>query len=226
MIRDEESERLSPALLTDLDVVSSINKGNTCLYKVIIQRYNQTLYRVGQGFRIPDSSIEDLIQQTHMKAYRGLITFQGKSSFMTWITRIMINECLAYRKKKAFLKIPLTLSRVVNSIFLEGNSPEEIYQRKEIRNRIEQAINRLSVKHKSVFVLREVEEMSVQETAEILSLSEENVKVITYRAKKLLREHLMKDAHVTDIYPFGSNRCERLTASLAFLYSTPALIKI
>jgi RNA polymerase sigma factor (sigma-70 family) len=176
----------SPAGMPDTELVPRILNGEKTLFEWVIRRYNQRLFRIGMSILGNPTDAEEAMQSTYVKAYEHLGQFEQRSSFATWITRIMINESMAHKKKQqrnSELKKPL-----------EDNAgmrmPDQILVNKELSGLLENAISGLPEKYRLVFVLREIEEMSVRETGDVLGIEETNVKVRLNRAKTMLRENL------------------------------------
>ncbi|HEY2350177.1 MAG TPA: sigma-70 family RNA polymerase sigma factor [Puia sp.] len=190
------------------DLIEDILDGEAGLYEYFIRKYNQRLFRTGMSILNNDNEVEDAMQTSYIKAYEHLRDFKNRSSFGTWVTRIMINECLLQKKNKQRLKI------------VGGNHPEKISHmdtpaksliNKELAAVLENAIAGLPEKYRLVFLLREVEDLSVKETADVLALEESNIKVRLNRAKTMLRENL--SGYVKEnIYSFHFTRCDRIVS--------------
>ncbi len=201
----ESGTLLSLNKLADPELVSRILAGEKRLYEIIIRRYNQRLYRIGMSILKNDANTEDAMQTTYVKAYEHLSQFKQQSSLSTWVIRIMINECLSRKKMD---------QRFANGgieKYLENKSsmktPAHIFMNKELNGVLENAIANLPQKYRIVFILREVEELSVKETGEALELEESNVKVRLNRAKNMLRQDLngyLKE----NVYSFHLSRCD------------------
>lgn len=187
-------------LIPDTQLISSILAGEKSLFEVVIRRYNQRLYRIGMSILNNDTEAEDAMQNAYIKAYEHLHSFENKSSFGTWLTRIMLNECLQ-QKKKNQRKIQQTENKTAMT------TPAHMLINKELKAVLEGAIAQLPEKYRLVFVLREVEEMSVKETSEILDIEETNVKVRLNRAKTMLKNNL--SGYIKDnVYTFHLTRCD------------------
>lgn len=189
----------------DAELVDRILKGEKKLFEVIMRRYNQRLYRVGMSILNNSTEAEDAMQTAYIKAYENLGQFEHRAAFITWLTRIMLNQCYEQvRKQQQHNK---TLSESVNSINMK--TPANILVNKELNAVLEQAIARLPEKYRVVFMLREIENMSVRETSEALNIEEPNVKVRLNRAKTMLRDNLqgyMKE----HVYNFHLSKCDRI----------------
>ncbi len=191
--------------MTDEILIGRILSGEKRLFEQIMRSYNQRLYRIGMSILANDMEVEDAMQNAYINAYEHLRKFESRSSFSTWLTRIMINECLARTKKKK----PDTLSEIQTENHATMTNPANILANKELGNVLENAIGQLPEKYRLVFVLREIEELSVKETSETLSIEESNVKARLSRAKTMLRDSLsgyMKE----HVYSFHLTRCDRI----------------
>jgi RNA polymerase sigma-70 factor (ECF subfamily) len=196
-----ETENMSDAAL-----VQNILSGEKRLFEFIIRRYNKRLYRIGMSILDHAMEVEDAMQVTYINAYSHLAGFEHRSSLCTWLTRIMLNECLARKNKKQRMKIT---EKKHYQNFTSMNTPANLLMNKELSGVLESAIARLPEKYRLVFVLREVEDLSIKETAEVLSLKEMNIKVRLNRAKSMLRENLQ--GYIQDnVYSFHLTRCDRI----------------
>ncbi len=195
---------------SETDLINRILGGERHLYEYFIRKYNQRLFRTGMSILKIDSEVEEAMQNSYVKAFEHLQSFEHRSSFGTWITRIMINECLQQKKNRQRLQ---TATENHYETIWHMETPAHRLINKELGGVLEDAIARLPEKYRLVFVLREVEDLSVKETAEILALEESNIKVRLNRAKTMLRENLtgyLKD----NIYAFHFTRCDRIVAQV------------
>ena len=199
--------------LSDQEIITRILQGEKNLYAVIVHRYNQRLYRVALSIMNDDAEVEDIMQVAYINAWENLEKFAFKASFSTWLTRILINESLLRLKKR---------SRSVN--MNDDKMDKEIYQQHtkevqtpvakiinaELKLALEDAIRQLPEKYRTVFIMREIEDMNVAETQACLDMSEANVKVRLNRAKALLKETLSAFYKKEDLLHFHLSRCERV----------------
>ena len=205
--------------LDDTEVIARVLGGETALYEIIMRRYNERLYRVARAILRDDSEAEDVMQDAYVRAYRSLGQFEGRSAFGTWLTRIAVNEALQRRKQRMKME-PIDLRNGAEDHIMElaalGDSPEQNYGRQEITGILEQAIAALPEQYRVVYMLREVEEMSTEETAQSLELSEENVRIRLHRARGLLKKYLVEKAGLAarHAYPFHLSRCDRVVANV------------
>jgi len=191
---------------SEFDLIGRILDGESRLYEYFIRKYNQRLFRTGMSILNNDTEVEEAMQTIYIKAYEHLGAFENRSSFGTWITRIMINECLLQKKNKQRIQ---TVSDNQYENISHMKTPVHTLINKELGVVLENAIALLPEKYRTVFVLREVENLSVKETAEVLALEESNIKVRLNRAKTMLRESLagyMKE----NVFAFHFTRCDRI----------------
>src|SRR3954471_2199977 len=172
---------------SDAELIEGILTGEPALYEYLIRKYNKRLFRTGMTILNNDAEVEDAMQTAYIKAFEHLRDFKNRSSFGTWVTRILINECLLQKKNKQRLKIVQGSHSEKISIM---DTPAKTLINKELATVLEDAIAGLPEKYRLVFVLREVEDLSVKETADVLALEESNIKVRLNRAKTMLRENL------------------------------------
>ena len=194
----------------DLNVtIEKVLQGEKEEFAEITRQCNQSLYRVAYAILKNESDAEDVIQTTYLKAYVHLSNFRKEASFKTWITSILVNECnmLLRKKKKAF---SLDGQEVMSQPSLNVNAMDLLYHQ-QLRHWLEQAVLSLPEKYRMVYILREVNELSTEESALALNISEENIKVRLHRAKSLLRENLLHHVRAQELFLFGNQRCMRMT---------------
>jgi len=193
--------------LSDEEIVNKILCGETALFEVLMRKYNERLYRIGVSIVGDGDAVEDIMQTAYINAYRQLANFEGRSSFGTWLTRILINESLLYKKREQ-----RTQQLVMETTFTDEHdeTPLSGLLNKELKDILEKAVARLPEKYRVVFVMREVQGMSTDETMEALDLGESNVKMRLIRAKEMLRESLQNLWNPRDIYEFNLVRCDRI----------------
>ena len=192
--------------IPDIVLVQNILGGKQRHFEYVIRRYNKRLYRIGMSILKDDMEVEDAMQVSYIKAYEHLAAFEHRSSFGTWLTKIMLNECLAQKNKKSRLK---NMEEKYHQNSSGVRTPAHLLMNKELNGVLETAIAELPEIYRMVFVLREVEDLSVRETAEILMLEESNIKVRLNRAKTMLRGHLT-DYMKENVYSFHHIRCDRM----------------
>jgi RNA polymerase sigma factor (sigma-70 family) len=174
---------------SEIELIGLIISGQKKLFEYVMRGYNQQLYRIGMSILHRDVDVEDMMQNTYLKAYEHLNEFEQKSLLGTWLTRIMINECLLQKKKNQRFDTESTESYSDSRIDIQ--TPENILVSKELGLRLEEAINKLPEQYRLVFILREIENLSVRETGEALNMGVSNVKASLSRAKTMLRKDLI-----------------------------------
>jgi RNA polymerase sigma-70 factor, ECF subfamily len=202
---------------TDSELIDKIIQGDKRLYEGIIRKYNQRLYRIARSFIKNEDEIEDVMQETYIKAYQHLKQFEGKSQFSTWITRILINQANhSLNKEKRVQSYIVTSSEDIPDIKPSSEpTPDQNLMNDEMKKYLEQAIDELPETLRSVYIMREVEGLSVNETSEALSISVENVKTRLHRAKSTLKDSLFEKAKgEIDLFHFKMDRCDRVVLSV------------
>lgn len=196
---------------TDLEVIQKIVSGEVELFEILIRRYNPSLYKVGRSYKYNHEDTQDLMQDSYIDAFTALSRFEYRSSFKTWIIKIMLNNC--YKKQQKWASKNIVTSEIYeNSIPMYSNNHHtDIY--KTITNRelnfvIEQSLLKIPIEYRLVFTLREVNGLNVAETADVLNISEANVKVRLNRAKAMLRKEVEKSYSAEDIYEFNLVYCD------------------
>ena len=187
------------------------------MFALLIRKYNGRLYRIGISIIKNDAQIEDLMQNTYIKAYEHLQSFEGRASFGTWLIRIMINECLAYVKKNSrYISIENNnhMERSDLNRIDDRNTPAYATLNRELGAVLESSLLDLPEKYRLVFVMREIEDMSIAETTEALGISESNVKVRLNRAKAMLRNKLNHYYKSDLVFGFHLTRCDRIATNV------------
>ena len=196
--------------LSDTEAIGRIINGEKPLYELIVRRYNPYLYKVGRSYNFNHEDTEDLMQETYVDAYRNLSKFESRSSFKTWIVRIMLNNC--YRKKnKVSYNNELGEDAISDLKFQSINSindTDRMVENKELNSVIEQALSKIPEDYRMVFALREMNGLSVSDTADLLKISESNVKVRLNRSKTMLRGHIENAYSSSHLYDFNLIYCD------------------
>jgi len=215
------------ANVPDEELVKRVLEGDTALYEIIMRRHNQLLYRVVRSILPNDDEAEDVMQDAYVRAYEHLDQFTGRAQFRTWLTRIAIHEALA-RVRRSMRFSPLSARKKFDGdpmdiLVASDRTPEEQAADSELRNLLERAIAQLPESYRSVLVLRDVQEMSIDEVAAILDLSEGTVKVRLHRARRALRKMIYDRAggQLAGAFPFPAVRCDRVVANVFRRVCTP-----
>jgi len=200
--------------IKELELINRIRKGEKELFEILIRRNNPYLYKLGMSYGYKHEDVEDLMQEAYIAAYLSLEKFQARSSFKTWITRIMLNQCYQKAQKLSFKfeKANDILNEKTTPMF-ETNQSTDTYRsvlNNELSNVIVGALISIPLEYRMVFSLRELNGMSTAETAETLDISETNVKVRLNRAKQMLREKVEKIYTREDIFEFHLTYCNKI----------------
>lgn len=203
--------------LSDRQVITRILDGEKELFEILLRRNNQILFRVIRSYIKEEGLAEDIMQDTYIKSYEKLATFNAESSFVTWLIRIGINECLQHLRKNKrnpidnYSEDEFKIIQLPDTSYIE---PDHQYHQNELKLLVEKAIDQLSEKYKVVFVLSELEGMSTEDISACLNLSQSNTKVRLHRSKKMLKEELYKMADGISIFEFGNSRCDRIVENI------------
>ena len=199
--------------MTTEQAVDGVLNGHPEQFETIVSAHNELLYRIGMSYVNNHTEVEDLMQITYLKAYEKLDGFRQQSAFRTWITRIMINECLMYlRSSKRKMEISLDdNTNLLNIIIPDEDSISSKLDYEELKMISEKIIQKLPEDYRLVFVLRQVQNLSVKEVAEITELTEENIKVRLFRARRMLQKMLLNFMGENDVYSYHKKYCAVLT---------------
>jgi RNA polymerase sigma-70 factor, ECF subfamily len=208
--------------LDDAALVGLAQDGDGVAVRLIMQRHNRRLFRVARGVLHDDAEAEDVVQEAYVRAFTHLDGFRGEAKLSTWLTRIVLNEALG-RLRRRRLTVGLKDIDAISDqgearvIYLpsarQDSNPEHAAARAGVRRLLERAVDQLPDHFRVVFMLRDIEEMSVEETASHLGLRPETVETRLHRARRLLREALNKTlaSTLTDVFPCAGARCARIT---------------
>lgn len=190
---------VSSQIPDEADVVSQARVGNGKAFGELVRRYEGKIFRLAQHITQNREDAEDVLQETFLKAYEHLDQFQGQSKFYTWIVRIAVNQALMkLRKRKTDRTVSIDEDidtgedTVAREIAAWDEDPEERYSREELTQILDSAVQSLAPPYRTVFVLRDIEELSTEETAETLDLSVPAVKSRLLRARLQLRDKLTR----------------------------------
>jgi RNA polymerase sigma-70 factor (ECF subfamily) len=210
--------------LDDRALVERARNRDGAAVRLIMQRHNRRLYRVARGV-LNDAEAEDVVQEAYVRAFTHLDGFRGEAQFSTWLTRIALNEALG-RLRRLRTTVDLKDIDTINDqgearvIYLpsarQDSDPEAAAARAEVRRLLERAMDELPAPFRMVLVLRDIEEMSTEETAAHLGLRPETVKTRLHRARRLLRQSLDRtlSSAVRDVFPCAGARCARITEAV------------
>jgi RNA polymerase sigma-70 factor (ECF subfamily) len=188
-----------PAGFDESALVAQAKAGDQNAFAELVHRYERKIYRLAKNITRNDEDAEDVLQDAFLKAYTHLDNFKGDSKFYTWIVRIAVNEALMrLRKRKTDRSVPLDEpvelgeETVQREIAVWEDNPEQQYSQEEWRKILDEAVESLKPDFRTVFVLRDIEELSTEETAETLGISVPAVKSRLLRARLALRERLTR----------------------------------
>jgi len=212
-------------VLADVDLIGQVIAGDHFAFRTLMQRHNQLLYRTVRSIVKNEAEAEDAVQEAWLRAYRSLHEFRGESRLATWLVRIAVNEALGRLRGVARRAEVIPLDTTVDSATFAGEPnmqmpeterPDRLAERAELRRVLEAHIDELPESFRSVFVLRAVEEMSVEEVAAVLGIPESTVRTRHFRARSMLREGLAREVDValTDAFSFAGERCDRIIAGV------------
>jgi RNA polymerase sigma-70 factor, ECF subfamily len=204
---------------TDASLVRRITAGDRPAFELLMRRYNRRLFRLARSVLGDDAEAEDALQEVYLRAHRTIAGFRGDANLSTWLSRMVLNESLGRLRKSARRQnlIPIVQAEDADMIGLHhSESPEKVLGRTEMRALIERKLDELPEDFRTVFVLRAVEELSVEESAACLDIPEATVRSRHFRARSLLREALAREIDVAerDLYEFGGLRCDRIVAAV------------
>ncbi|MCI0454261.1 MAG: RNA polymerase sigma factor [Candidatus Dadabacteria bacterium] len=206
--------------MPDEEVVKKVLAGEIALFEILMRRYNQRLYRVARSILRDDSEAEDVVQDALVRGYTHLNQFAGDAKFSTWLTKIAVHESFArLRRRSRFVEIDSEQEVEGNSMSLftsKTRNPEQEVLARELSAALEAAVDTLPEAYRTVFMLRDVEEMSIAETAECLDISEEAVKTRLHRARALLRKELYSriGTVTTQSFQFAGSRCDHVVSAV------------
>lgn len=206
----EEKERLK-----DEEVIAMVLSGDVNKYEYLMRKYNQRLFRVCMAILHNEDDAEDALQEGYINAYEQLKKFRRESAFATWLTRIVINQALKKNKEKLrFIHESESDSNKIIQKMKDMNTPARALIRKELKDNLEMCIRALPESYRMVYIMREVEKMSVAETSACLNISEVNVKVRLNRAKEKLREKFSEIYSEVEVFEFHLTRCNRIVENV------------
>lgn len=211
--------------MDEADLIGRMRAGDPRAFETLMRACNRKLFRIARAILKDDSEAEDALQDGYVAAFAALKDFRGDASLTTWLSRVVINQALGRlrRNRRAAEVIPLAsadrddqaITREAEAVSDDRNpTPEEAALRSQLRALLERRIDALPAAFRTVFVMRELEEMTVEETAQALGIPQATVRTRLYRARSLLREALATEIDVTlpDAFSFDGARCDRIVA--------------
>ncbi|MEP7157732.1 MAG: RNA polymerase sigma factor [Betaproteobacteria bacterium] len=209
--------------LSDAQLAARAERGDALAFEIIVRRHNRLLFRTARGVVADDAEAQDVVQETYLRAFEKLHTFRADARLGTWLARIAINVALdAMRKKGRAVNIADDhdlMTEPVGENLMAFNAPlndtpDNAAQRNQVRKLLQQAIEELPEKYRVVFILRAVEELSVEETASCLDVSLDVVKTRYLRARSMLRDVLnaQVESLAQEVFAFAGTRCDAVVA--------------
>ncbi|HQP77344.1 MAG TPA: sigma-70 family RNA polymerase sigma factor, partial [Saprospiraceae bacterium] len=199
-------------ILNENEIISRILNGEKSLYEIIVRRYNPFLYKLGRSYNYNHDDTQDLMQDTYIDAYKNLGQYKGIANFKTWLFRIMLNNCFRKKEKLSYKnEVMQDINDNSKPLFSHsGHDTERIVHNKELGEIIEKALSEIPFDYRMAFSLREINGLNVAETAELLDISEANVKVRVNRAKNMLREIIEKNYIGEELFAFNLIYCDAM----------------
>ena len=186
-------------IFDETPLVLRAREGDSVAFTELVNRYERKIFRIAKHITQNQEDAEDVLQETFLKAYSHLDEFQGNAKFYTWIVRIAVNESLMKLRKRKSRKtvsidepVETGEETMVREIAVWDETPEKQYSQSEMRQILEEAVDSLKPDYRTVFVLRDIEELSTEETASALDISIPAVKSRLLRARLQLREKLTR----------------------------------
>ncbi|HEY2188609.1 MAG TPA: RNA polymerase sigma factor [Caldimonas sp.] len=209
----------------DHALVARIVGGDTGAFEFVMRRHNGALFRTARAILRDDADAEDALQDAYLAAFRHLGEFRGDARLSTWLTRIVINQALGRlraRRRDNVVElregVPEDDAAAREEAMDEGHteSPEADAMRSQLRRLLERKIDALPLAFRTAFVLREVEELTIEEAAECLAIPAATVRTRVFRARALLRASLAEEMDVTtgEVFGFGGAHCDRIVAAV------------
>jgi RNA polymerase sigma-70 factor (ECF subfamily) len=202
-----------PATAKDNEIVARVVGGARDEFEVLVRRHNQRLFRAARAITRSDQEAEDVLQQAWLEIFRHLAQYRGDARFTTWATRITINAAIAHARKQP------TIAEVQDAP--GGARPDGAVEAAELGRVLEAALAQLPQGHREVMVMRDVLELDTAETAELLGITAEAVRVRLHRARAQVAS-LLAELTIDKAYSFLGDRCERLTQRVMAAISLPS----
>jgi RNA polymerase sigma-70 factor (ECF subfamily) len=202
---------------TEEEIIQKILNGEIALFEVLIRRYNPILYKIARSYDFDHEEAKDLLQETHIAAYQNLKNFEGRSSYKTWIAKIMVNKCLyklSYGSGKYEVGHQIVDENSQPMFASKKQTTEANVLNRELSNILEKGLEKIPVHYRTVFILREVEGLNIAETSEMLNITPVNVKVRLNRAKTLLQKELEKYYSKAQLYDFNLIYCDSVVKNV------------
>jgi RNA polymerase sigma-70 factor (ECF subfamily) len=218
--------------IPDAELAGRIASGDHIAFEVLMRRYNRMLYRTARAILRDDAEAEDALQLAYLHAYQSIGSFRNEARLLTWLTRIVVNEAMMQLRRRSRESLVIPLESMAGD---DGSSddlpdtrdasvrPEAQTIRGQMRTLIERRIDALPDSFRTVFVLRAIEELSVEDTAASLDIPEATVRTRFFRARSLLRESLARemDSAIEEAFSFAGHRCDRIVSGVLSRLRSP-----
>lgn len=208
----------------DADLVARIVGHDRDAFRQLMRLHNTALFRAARSILRDDADAEDVVQEAYLAAYRHLAEFRGQAKLSTWLTRIVINQALARLRSRRRDKVVVFLDEheragaapLEQAMSEDSDSPEAGAMRTQMRHLLERKIDALPLAFRTAFILREVEELPIEEVAACLAVPAATVRTRVFRARALLRASLAEemDLATRDVFAFAGRRCDRIVAGV------------
>ncbi len=207
---------------SDAELARAISQGRRGALELLMRRHNRALFRTARAILRDDADAEEALQDAYLQAFEAIGAYRGEAKLSTWLARIVANESLQRLRKRTRRAEILPLAPVGEAALSEladpsmDKSPERSASRAQTRRLLETHIDALPDAYRAVFMLRAVEELPVEEAAQVLGIPEATVRSRFFRARSLLREALAMeiDQAYEDAFAFDGERCDRIVASV------------
>ena len=235
MPSEPSATAVKPAAQDDTELAQRIAGGDQIAFETLMRRQNGRLFRIARSILGEDADAEDALQDAYLDAYRHIGQFQGGAQLGTWLTRIVINHALMRlrKQKRQATVVPFRHgeakepgSAEVDVADHRVESPASATLRAEIRHILERRIDALPLAYRTVFIMREVEDMTVTETAESLGIPPSTVRTRLFRARALLRDALTREMETAtaEVFGFAGERCDRIVTTVLQRTSADGLL--
>lgn len=226
-----KTESVDYAMLDDDALVALVRSGSHEAFRHVTERFGRHLYRIARGVVNDEMEAEDVVQESFMRAYHRLDTFRGDAPLRSWLTSILLNEARSrLRKRQKMVGLEQVNPSSMDSYWISQlhagpGDPVSLAAHAEIRRLLKVAIIHLPPPYRAVFLLREIEQHSVEETAVRLAIKPQTVKTRLHRARRLLRKSLDSTLGniLADTFPFLGARCASMTAGLMVRLATQGI---
>jgi RNA polymerase sigma factor (sigma-70 family) len=218
---DDRALRASPTG-DEPTLVRRVAEGDRAAFEILMRRYNRRLYRLARAALRDSTEAEDALQDAYICAFRSMAQFRHDASLSTWLSRLVLNECMGRLRRSARRQKVIPMLRPGSDVDAgervadEADPPERLVARTQMRALLEDKVDALPETFRLVFVLRSVEELSVEECAQALGIPEATVRTRMFRARSLLRESLARDVDLAerDLFDFGGAHCDGIIAGV------------